>query len=38
MLMSLSILEKMDPDDANGPTSNITDKYENRPGNLSSTC
>ena len=38
MLKSLSILEKMHPDDAIVFTSNITDKLENRPDNLHSMC
>ena len=31
MLRSLSILEKMHPEDTNVFTSNITEKYQNRP-------
>ena len=38
MLKSLSILEKMHPDDTNVFASNIIDKYENRPDNLHSIC
>ena len=38
MLKSLSILEKMHPDDTNVFASNIIDKYENRPDNLHSMC
>ena len=37
MLKSLSILEKMHPDDTNVFAPNI-DKYENRPDNLHSMC
>ena len=38
MLKSLSILEKMHPDDTNVFASNIIGKYENRPNNLQSLC
>ena len=38
MLKSLSISEKIYSDDANVFTSNIIDKYENRPSNLQSLC
>ena len=34
MLKSLSILEKMHPEDTNVFASNIIDKYENRPDDL----
>ena len=34
MLKTLSILEKMHPEDANEFASNIIDKYENRPDDL----
>ena len=37
MLKSLSILEKMHPDDADVFASNI-DKYKNQPNNLHSMC
>ena len=36
MLKSLSILEKMNPDNTNIFASNIIDKYENQPDNLHS--
>ena len=38
MLKSLSVLEKMHPDNTNVFASNIIDKYENRPNNLHSVC
>ena len=38
MLKSLSILEKMHPDDTDVFASNIIGKYENRPNNLHSMC
>ena len=38
MLKSLSVLEKMHPDDTNVFASNIIDKYENRPDDLNSLC
>ena len=38
MLKSLSILEKMHPDDADVFPSNIIEKYKNRPDNLHSMC
>ena len=38
MLKSLSILEKIHPDDTNVFASNIIDKYENWPDNLYSLC
>ena len=38
MLKSLSVLEKMHPDDTNVFASNITDKYENQSDILHSMC
>ena len=38
MLKSLSVLEKMHPEDTNVFASNIIDKYENRPDDLHSLC
>ena len=38
MLKSLSVLEKMYPDDTNVLAVNIIDKYENRPDNLHLMC
>ena len=38
MLKSLSILEKMHPDDTNVFASNVLDKYENRPDELQLIC
>ena len=37
-MLSLSVLEKMHPDNTNVFASNIIDKYENRPNNLHSMC
>ena len=38
MFKSLSILEKMHPDETNVFASNIIDKYKNRPNNIQSMC